>query len=397
MKNNDIYPPSLVIPYHLGPSLRNFAIPLLYSEKLTTSMPGYFNPQVLEVFYDAGHRLADKQEPLLQTFIIVRHHFELSQKQAKKEAEYLKPLGSRIIRAAIAYSGTPDWYMKQASSRKPLLQAAAIAIAQNPQLMNVAATEFVWRLFEAFLEFKEDVNYACHHLQERAVALGDPMILLAECFLNRSSLIQKNTKLSFFTDDALITEMLKLAGSDLIDEKPNTIEIRTELLAYMIFECLLAGIAPRLLPPEVPKLATLMNAHSEELIRMRLHCQEEAAILINESPSEIHLQKTTKEALIRFEEEVSDIVNIKRSTIRKTINATLENYAFWAAIAGLVSSTLGGVDSTVSATLAATALSVFGANTVKMRRHQKEILLKSPWSFIYRLGPPVTPNVATFN
>lgn len=384
MEESNVDQSVLMIPYHLGPSIRNFAVPLLYSGRLITGWPVYFNPQVMDVFYRAGDRLAERQALLLPAFGVARHHFELLQKQAMQEAEHLKPLGSRIVRAALVYPGTPAWYVEQAASREPLLQAALIAITVNPQLMNVAASEFVWRLFEAYLELGEDLDRACGYLHERAVALGDPLVLLAECFLNRSTLIRHNAKISYVTDDELVTELLKPIGSTLVDEAP-TEEIRAELLAFMIFDSLLTKVAPRLLPAEVPKLATLMDTHSAELIRMRGHCRQEAAILVDKAPSEAQLQSETKEALARFEEEVADILTVERSSVRDAVNATTENYAFWAAIAGLVGSALGGMDSAIPATLAATALSVFGASAVKMNRQQRQMLAKSPWTFIYRL------------
>jgi hypothetical protein len=375
----------IVIPYHLGPSIRNFAIPLLYSGTLVGAWPAYFNPKVLEVFYGSGDWLAERKDPLLNTFELVRHHYELLQTQAIDEAKHLAPLGKRICKATLVYSGTPEWYAEQAPHREPVLKAAILAITADPQLMNVAASEFVWRLFEAYLELGEDLDQACGLLYQRAVDLGGPLPLLAECFLNRSTLVRDSKEVSYVTDDPSITDLLKPIGTTLIDDVP-TKEIRSELLAYMLFECLLQRSAPRLLPDEVSRLATLMEDHSSELTRMRRRCLEEASILVDKAPSEKELQNATTETLRRFEEEVSDILSLTRSSVRDAVAATTENYAFWAAIAGLVGSLLGGLDSAVPATLAATALSVFGSSALKMSREQRARLAKSPWTFIYRLG-----------
>ena len=60
----------------------------------------------------------------------------------------------------------------------------------SPSNMAVAATEFVWRVYELSLELDEDPDLVLAELISASERVGDMSLLFAECFVNRRGAVQ---------------------------------------------------------------------------------------------------------------------------------------------------------------------------------------------------------------
>jgi hypothetical protein len=69
---------------------------------------------------------------------------------------------------------------------------------------------------------------------------------------------------------------------------------------------------------------------------------------LSDAPSEAQLKPRLDEVLQRLEEEVTTVLSTESSAFKAAVNTATENYALWAAVAGLVGVLLGGLDPSTS-------------------------------------------------
>lgn len=380
-----------VFPYHLGPTIRRFATPLLYGGKLCVSLPSWLHQeQIAQCYNDVFTRASATHHPILDTMRIANHHFALAQRQAEAEVSNLSPLGDRIQKIIILYPGTPEHYQRW----EPVLGSALPLLApelQHPQLMNVAAVEFIWRVYESYLV--EDGNPArvLDSLNKRVTALpdADPNILLLECLLNRFSVAGTHHSESYsaiynVTDRMAFLEvptLWQINATDDIDLAPR----RIQTLAFTLFDQVLAEHVPLLEGKSVQALANLMERRKGELDELRKTCWREATALVYDSPTEPQLRRAISDALERIQGEIQAVLEIDSTTLKKYLWSLAEDDYFWCLVGGIIGSATLGAPNLLSAAIAMTAFSKLGTKALKSTREASDVLRSSPWSFLYYL------------
>ncbi len=372
----------IVFPYYVGPRTRYYTTALLYSGNLVVSSPAWPHPDPIDSFFRVGDRAYDKQHELLPIFSTVSHHFELVQKQAISAMDGLRPLKGRLINAMTVYPGTEDQYKSWECIHDPCLYLAASSL-EDPQMMNVAAIDFIFRTYELVLEHGDDHDKILSILFNRAKFLGNSSLLLAECALNRFTM-PRTSHIQFFTDSDHALEILANVGRSIQDDQ-DTSDLRKGQLEFFLFDMLVSPYAPKLSNPHAESISQLMDKRSGELERLRLKCSSLSEDLLAKPPPESKLSSAIVELLNTVEEEVSSIANIDKFGFRNLIKNLSEDKVVWSSIAGLVGSIVSGLPAAVAASMAITALSAIGATAVKESRKCQEALSSSQWAFVYYL------------
>lgn len=380
----------LAFPHHIGPGTRNLTTALLYHRGLEVSLPGWIVETPIEAFNIVFAHAVAASHPLRPVFGSVAHFFELAQVQGIEAMEALRPLGGRITKVLTVYPGTTDAYASWEPIHNSCLPVAADALS-DPITSCTASVEFVWRVWEAALELGADpddvktVNASAvlALLDERAKRLGDPKLLLAECVLNRYCMPRSGAG-SYATASASAVELLASIGTTLkrdIDDVDTT-TIRREALAFYLYDRVVEPFVSSMTPPAIPVLAALIDENEEALVRMRTHCENEAAALIASSPNPQSMRAALAKSLGRMTEEAQAIAKVDRSTVRTYFETLSESYVAWTTIAGLIGSAVS-LPAVVTASLAITGFSLMGANAVKASRERREALQASPWMPLY--------------
>lgn len=381
--------PPLIFPFYIGPTTRHFTTGLMFAGQLAVSMPGFMMRDPIEAFCQVRDRAVELEHPLLPLFLLVDHHFDLVQTQALDEIENLEPLGDHLLRAITVYDGTEEQYANWEAIHDPCLRIAANSLT-DPQVINTATIDFIFRIFESALEIGEkpdeigdDPDFILNRLLDRAVYLGGPELLLAECALNRYAMSRPGA-LRFVTNSQPALDILSYVGKPL-QEGVETSKLRVEQLAFFLFDKLASPFSPNLVPPHVEHIAKLMDEKAEELDEMRKKCRLEADKLVGSDPEDSKLQIAVNDTLESMREEVSSVAKLDKASFKKLVSTLLEDKTAWTTIAGLIGSAFVPVPAAVSASLAVTAFSIMGASAVKASRERREALKASPWAFVYYL------------
>ncbi|HEY7770662.1 hypothetical protein [Longimicrobium sp.] len=164
----------------------------------------------------------------------------------------------------------------------------------------------------------------------------------------------------------------------------DTTDIRASELAFYLFEKLIASHVPSSLhPPHIESIAMLMDEKGIELERMRRRCRQEARKLVSESPTEASLSHALSDAVGTMRDEIAEIAELDQRSLRSWLSSVGEDPAVWATVSGLVGSFAAALPAALSASLAVTSFAAMGASAVKEGRRRRELLEKSPWSFVH--------------
>lgn len=373
---------SMAFPYYVGPATRQFSTALLYFGEMAVTMPGWVSNEPLQAFFETGDQANKSKSPLLPVFSAARHHFELAQKQALSEVETLKPLEKRIKKVLTVGPGMESHYETFRKYHDPCLYIAAQAL-QNPQMMNVAALQFIWRVYESFLEEKGNSHKVLTILSKKAKSIGGPTLLLAECLLNQM-MIAKAPVGSLCTDSEETMAILSHIGSEM-PAPDDIIELQVKEVAFTLFDSVTSKYFPNLYGDGVSKLAKLTEARSEELSVLRKKCSREAKNILSEQISERKLPEVIENAIIRLKDEACAVAEIDKQKFKDLIRQLSEDRLIWATVAGFLGLAAAPVPSAVSASLAITAFSTLGAAALKSRQEFRNTLKQSDMAFVYHL------------
>src|SRR5690349_18077702 len=120
-------------------------------------MPGWISPGPFIHFNAIAPRSAGTK--VANAFGAAQHHFELAQKQGAEATTDLADLKDKLLRVLVVGGGTTESYANGEAYHSRCLHIAAKAL-ELPQLMNVAAMQFIWRVFELSLELGGDPEKA---------------------------------------------------------------------------------------------------------------------------------------------------------------------------------------------------------------------------------------------
>lgn len=373
---------SMAFPYYVGPATRQFSTALLYFGEMTVTMPGWVSNKPLQAFFEIGDQADKSTSPLLPVFIAARHHFDLAQKQALSEVESLKPLGDKIKRALTVGPGMESHYETLRKYHDPCLYIAAESL-QNPQMMNVAALEFIWRVYECFLEEKGDSHKVLTILTHRAKSLGGDTLLLAECLLNRM-MVAKVPVVALCTDSQETMAILSHIGSEM-PAPEDVSELQVKEVAFTLFGSVTSQYSPKLSGDGASKLAKLTDARSAELSALRKKCTTEAKNLLSEQISERKLPEAIENAIIRLKDEACAVAEIDERKFKDLLRQLSEDRVIWATVAGFLGLAATPLPAALAASLAITAFSSMGATALKSRSEARNTLKQSDMAFVYHL------------
>lgn len=378
-----------IFPYHVGPVTQHFTSALLYSSKLSVSMPAWPMDHPIRAFQMVLERAEQRQHALLPLLSTVDHHFEVTQIQAIAKMKELEPLRGRMINVMTAYPATEEQYSLWEGMHDPCLRIAHASL-NDSQILNSATTDFIFRIYELALEqsdeldeIGDDPDSILETLSRRAERLGDDVLLLAESALNRYSLPRWGIG-EYFTNAQPAADILSFIGKQ-FQTDVNTSDLRTAELSFLLFDQLISSYAPPLHYPHIEQVAELMDKKGGELERMRKKCRKEAEKLVDAALPEDKLNRAFKDSIETLREEVSDIAQLDRKAFHKLVNTLLEDKVAWTTVAGLAGALLAPVPAAVAASLALTAFSILGASAFKARREKLDALKDSPWSLVYFL------------
>ena len=373
---------SMAFPYYLGPATRQFSTALLYFGEMTVTMPGWVSNKPMQAFFETGDQANKLASPLLPAFIAARHHFELAQKQAIAEAKSLGPLGDRIKRALTVGPGMESHYETLRKYHDPCLYIAAESL-QHPQLMNVAALEFIWRVYECFLENKGDSQKVLSIFMKRAESLGGDTLLLAECLLNRM-MVAKIPAVALCTDSQETMAILAHIGAD-IPSPENIHEAQVKEVAFTLFDSVTAPYSPRMSGEDASKLANLTDTRGAELNALRQKCNAEAEHLLSEQVSEGELSEAIENSIIKLKDEACAVAEIDARKFKELLHRLSEDRVVWVTVAGFLGIAATPMPAPLAASLAITAFSSMGSAAVKLRGDSKKLLMESDMAFVYYL------------
>ena len=387
--------PLLVFPYTLGPTLRAFSIPLLWSGRLVIFLPGFVSNYPFRHFGFTAKRA--EASSLASLFRVVAHHAQLVSQQVRLESKNLEPLGERILTWAAVAPGTQEAYSTWDTLQPSCLSIAAQLLQQTP-IVSVASLEFIWRVYEHSLEMGatperplDDPSPVIEYFERRARLLGSIEMLLAESLLHRLARFsaKPSSCLSLFTDSPLSLELLSQIGQQLslrdVSPRDHSSDTSASQLAFALFSAALFPMWQLIEPPFVGRIAKVFENRAEELTAAREYCLQEARTILAESMDEKSVFAAFKSSLARIEAEVQAITELDRESTNAVYRRVTEDPKIWLAVATMIGSSLGSLPAIVPAAAAVTVLSYLGAAALKVSRECRDRLRESDWSLVYYL------------
>ncbi|WP_413699088.1 hypothetical protein ACLKMH_16270 [Psychromonas sp. KJ10-10] len=213
----------LVFPYYLGKEINEFSSALLWDGKLEIGLPGWISEAPLETFKLILNRASITNDTLLQILNSIAQIYMHSAKVGFDTINEIKPLDSRIKKVLQVYPGNAQSYEEWIPyMESDFIRAKLVNISQYPGMLGVISVEFIWRVYECYLEEQHDPDKVLANLNRRASLLGSADYLLFESILNRMQIFRsQNGKMISPTTN--IEEMLDLLsfGCDSASETGN--------------------------------------------------------------------------------------------------------------------------------------------------------------------------------
>ena len=368
-----------VFPYYMGPAVRTFSIGLIWSGRLIVTLPGWPSGKPPIVFSEIGQYSNKIGHPLEKLFATSWHYYNLATKQCMNELEKLQPLGDRLQKIYLVGPGGRQPYDDWLPIRDKCLPAVSKTF-ENQQILNSACVEFVWRIYELFLELDEKPDNVLDYLNVRSSSLGSPEHLLLESSLHHYSIGKVNIP-ELITDSLDSLAVLGEINSSLNDNDDNE-EVKVAQTAYFLFETLLENYIPKLYPENLDKILSILNNKSDSIKSAKDKCLLESGKLVANNPKSNNKELVT-ETVKKFKNEIQEIAELNSRAWTGFIQSLSEDRVFWTSISGLIGTLAGSMPSIVPAAAAITTLSSIGTTALKERRLRRERLQTSPWSLVY--------------
>ena len=376
-KPNGLY----VFPYYAGPAIRVFSVGLIWSGRLIVTLPGWPSGKPPKIFSEIGQYSNKINHPLGKLLATAWHFYNLASRQGVNELEKLAPLGDRLNRIFLVGPGGRQPYDDWLPLHEKCLPAVSKTL-ENQQILNSACIEFVWRVYELFLELDENPDKVLDYLNVRSSSLGSPDHLLLESSLHHYSIGKVNFP-ELITDSIDALAVLSEVSCSFAENQDN-VEVKVAQTAYFLFETLLEQYIPKLLPKNLDHLLSILNNKSDSIDSAKKKCFTEANKLI-ENNSKLNNKEIIIETINNFKNEVTEIAELNSRAWTSFLQSLSEDRVFWTSIAGLLGALTGPMPYVVPAAAAITALSSIGTTALKERRLSRELLQKSPWSLVYYL------------
>lgn len=372
---------NLFFPYYLGPTVRHATTGLLWSGELYVAVPGWPHDDPIDAWLQVGGRASERAHPLASLFVWSAHHFELAQKQCIRHKETLRPLQKWIRTAITVHPATEEHYAWWEPLHQRLWPMVEKSFA-DPQMANCASVDFIFRVYELWLQLDGDLDKILESLLRRAKRLGKPEMLLVEGLLNRYTM-PRSGKGTYCTPSVDAVAILAALGTGIRDA--DTATVRSEQLALLLFQELAQPFAPPLAGESIGGIGQLLSERSSELEAFRRRCREESRNLVGNAPSGDGVAAVVSDRIVALSEEANSIASLSKKGFSELLGSVLSNQAFWVATAGLMGSLTVAAPPVVPATLAITAFSVLGAEAVKNSLATDKSLRTSSFRFLYQL------------
>lgn len=379
-------------PYHLGYEIADFSTSLLYHGSLLVGIPGWVSQRPVEVFDHVLRWVEHSQSDWLPTFEMVKTALMEAWRHGAVAAHVLEPLEGRVKKLTFVGSGTIETY--EEISKLDVSSEIRSQIASElrvPAWRHIAATEFVWRVYELSLELSGDPEIILHHLRSTQ---SSPEQVLVDCLLHRlTSFGDGGGCLS--TNSQTAVNVLQSIEQRVAGQEDDDSSCRIDNLAMYFFETLTAPYAPPLAPPFISQIAQLIENRQGELDSLRAKCHREAEHLVYDASrfqadDGAIVESRVKEALAVMVEEVSGIAHVNSTTASAIVTQMAEDSTVWMMVLGFIGSRVAGLPGVVPASLAVALLSKAGSLSVKELRSRYQTLRKSSWAGIYfmsRIAP----------
>lgn len=385
MDNNAKIPP-LLFPYHLGPAIRFTAPSLIYHGKLAAGFPAWPSGEPINTFIDVIQRANSKNHKLLPLLDSAYNSFNYLQTEAIEETKKLEGLAGKLLKVILIHPGTREVYDDIRALNVPdNLMNNVISELKNSQIMNIATTELMFRIYELMLESDNNTDKVLDYFDNRISLLGGPDKLLAECVINRittSSTGAGAKALRLITNSQITIDILSYIGKD-DDNDYDVSEICIQSMAFYIFEQIIKQYVPLLIDKSIPLVNKTIEKYSAQIDSMKKKCVNQSTDLYYNCSNENHLKVKLEETLDKMTEEVSEIRQINIRSTKDLFRELTEDYFIWTTFAGFIGSLVTHLSPAISASVAITFFSKLGTTALKTKRRYKDKLEKSPWSFVY--------------
>lgn len=377
-------PITMAFPCYAGPALRGLTTILLYRERIHVSIPSLLDDEQYVLFRKAGDLAYQHGRSCLEAFALADHQFRLAVEQSTAERKALAPLGSHFEFLQIVNDGSPEWYDGTLKNPDPELLGAVQSALSDVQQLNVAAREFIWRVFSANLHFEGDLARVVDYLERHRADRGSTEGLLAESLLNRYMLVPPGE--GCLTACAASDDRSARIVASLARQAPSqaaSVEGRSDLLAFVLFDELLGEHIGPLVAPNVERVAKLFADRSRELRAMRDRCRREALELVGETMEANAFVRRVSESLATFRDEVGALLEVTHSTFGKMVRALMENGTFWTSLAALTGTVIGHAGTALPTALGAAVAGQIASAAGKARNERRELIKTSHWSFVF--------------
>lgn len=378
----------LVFPYYLGKEINGFSSALLWDGKLEIGLPGWVSEAPLETFKLILNRASITNDPLLQILNSIAQIYMHSAKVGFDTINEIKPLDSRIKKVLQVYPGNAQSYEEWIPyMESDFIRAKLVNISQYPGMLGVISVEFIWRVYECYLEEQHDPDKVLANLNRRASLLGSVDYLLFESILNRMQIFRsQNGKMISPTTN--IEEMLDLLsfGCDSASEQEIPFDNKVDLLAFTMFDKLLNTYTPKMDYKGSTIISEMFKSHFDELSLLKEKCKEESERLIVEKPDEKAFRFSFNQSIKSMESELESLVNIDKNALKSLYRTVTEDASIWVLLSGLIGSITVGASPIITAGAGVTALSKVGTTALNLHRRNKGMIENSEWSFIYHLS-----------
>jgi len=379
---------AFVFPYHLGPSISAFAVPLLYHGHLAVTVPIFHTPDVLDWFERVNAAAIARSSVLVPLFADASLHLQLAQREADEWKPLTDALRMRLTRVEVGYSCAPSAYV---ASSELFMESADLASAalRSVEERKVAAIEFVWRVYE-LARLLDSADDAVVTLEERVAALPGVWSLLEECYLHRYCSAFRRGSLPMATDSTRALKILAQTGRNVEAEEQRAVV--EEQLRFTLFDRILSDHVGDLSDVKrATGLAVLLRERAVELEKFKSHISRCASDLVDAREAE--RETALHDSLSTLTNAANEVAALDVRQRERMFETLTEDRSLWATVAGLLGAAIGSLPAVVPATLAVTLFASVGTAALRARRERERILAGSPFSFVYytrRHSPPVT-------
>lgn len=374
----------MVFPYQLGPALHRFSTSLLWNGRLDCSVQGWVSSRPQEKYLDVWKRAIETQHPLEPTLRSAAEQHAIAIAGAEDQLKQLSPLRERVLAAPIVGPGNRQAYAEWDSVFKDLMPRVLVTLA-DPYIIQASATEFVWRVYELYLELDGNPDLVLEHLASQAKTLGgEGGLLLLQSALHKYA-ITKVVSGSLIVDSSFVLAVMEALGNPMMsrtDKSPRAIP----QLGFFLFDSLLHEHVPPLAQQGIASLAVILEEREEALEAARRRCLREAEDLgLDNNNDNAAVERRLRRALENLHDEIGEVLYLTSKKMRDLVNSVLEDRIFWTSVAGLVGTLFAPLPAVVPASAAMTAFGCLGAAAVKASRERREALEKSDWAIVYYL------------